>query len=201
VIIIVIVIASIALHLAFAAQLPVSNDEGSYIQDVVQADPSFLPFRDYLTKGPLFLAALKVWQIVAQPENMLQWRYFSALTWAAVVAAFWLLAAEINFSRRAQVISTALMALPAGAVVLTSYVVLQPLSILLSLMGFWLALRSLRRNEPLGLTLGAFIIAAAYFVRASSIVSVLAAGLAIFLYYRGGTFCVRIGYRTSCRAL
>lgn len=170
---------TIILHALLASRLPVINDEGAYIQDVLQTKLAFLPVRDFLTKGLLYFAFLKIWQIVTGPESILSWRLFSAVTWAGAVVLSLAITRDLNFSRRAQVITGTLFAVCPAAVALTTPLLLQPLSITLALLAVWIVLRACRSGERALFIAGAMIMTSAYLVRSSSAVVALVGALII----------------------
>lgn len=64
-VILVIMLASLALHVGFISRLNIVEDESGYMQDAAQISWQVLPFREFGgTKGPIFLVTLKVWQLV-----------------------------------------------------------------------------------------------------------------------------------------
>lgn len=174
---------SIALHVAFAAHLPLVNDEGAYIQDVLQAKTDFMPLRDYLTKGPVYLVLLKIWQQVI-PHAVLAWRTFATVSWAGALAAMWLLCRRLELRPPMRLLVIALMALSPAVVAVTTPLLLQTTSVPIVIWAIVAALKGSQENRRSFIILAAFLITIAFFVRVSSVVGGLVAILGIGYYSR-----------------
>lgn len=178
---IVLLLAALSLlaHVYFARSIPIINDEGAYVQDVLQAKTSFWPFRDYLTKGPFYLVLLKLWQLLT-PHSFIAWRFLSAVSWAAATVTTWLLARELGFNRRTQLVTVLLLALSPAAIVLTTPLLLQVTSVPLMLIALYAAVRGAKTSSPHWLILSSLLMNVAFFTRVSSVVAALIGAVLIF---------------------
>ncbi len=163
------IVIGVLLHIPLAMHMPLINDEGAYIQDVLQAKISFMPLREYLTKGPAYLALLKFWQLLA-PHTVLGWRALPMLSWAAATGIFWLLLRQLVVPRLVRGIAVACMSLLPAAIALTTPLLLQTSSVPVLLLALLAVTHGARRSLRRYLVLGALIITLAFFIRVSSVV-------------------------------
>lgn len=159
----------ILLHLPMVMHTPLINDEGAYIQDVLQAKPDFLPLREYLTKGPLYLIILKAWQLVA-PHSVLGWRLLPVISWAVATGIFWQLLRQLAAPRGVRVLGVALMTLSPAAIALTTPLLLQTTSTAVMLASVLAIAYGAKQSARRWIIIGALVLTAAFFVRVSSLV-------------------------------
>jgi hypothetical protein len=198
-IVLVVALVGVGAHLFFITHFPVINDEGAYIQDVLQAEPHFLPFRDFLTKGPLYLFLLKLWQLLI-PHTIIFWRFLSAISWGVTTYLFSRLLQTLQFPVAAQLLAVLFMALLPAALSLTTPLLLQNTSGLFVIGALYLLVLGIRRQHDRFIVGAALLMAAAYFIRVSSIVPMFIAGLFIIflarqrilrmLFLYGGTLAI-----------
>jgi hypothetical protein len=172
---------SVGLHFGFISQLPLINDEGAYIQDVVQTQADFLPFRDFLTKGPLYLLVLKVWQLIA-PHTIFGWRLFSALMWGVAVYFGAALARELRLPLLTQLLVAVLLATTPATLALTTPLLLQTAMVPVGLAALTYLMRGIRQGNTSLIVLAGLLTAATYFIRVSSIVLIALGAILIVLY-------------------
>ncbi|MBI3255350.1 MAG: glycosyltransferase family 39 protein [Candidatus Andersenbacteria bacterium] len=157
------------LHMDFAASMPIVNDEGAYIQDVMQMDGRLLPFRDYLTKGPAYLACLWLWHLII-PNTMLAWRLFSAIAWVLAGIGFWLCMKEWGLNPKARISASAAFSLMPAAISLTVPLLLQTASVPVSLFALWLVLRAVNSQSSYVMAASAALMGLGFFIRVSTVV-------------------------------
>lgn len=167
-ILLLLILISFGVHVWFSARLPVINDEGSYVQDVQQSTLNFWPLRDFLTKGPIFLLVLKAWVSVV-PHSYVAWRLLSAVAWAFVIFLSYLLAKKLKFSETQRLLAASLLALLPAANVLTSTVLLQPVSVALGLAALLLFIQAKEKQTFKAFVLSSLVFVLAYLARASTI--------------------------------
>ncbi len=163
------IVIGVLLHIPLAAHMPLINDEGAYIQDVMQAKASFMPLREYLTKGPAYLVILKLWQLLT-PHTVLGWRALPILSWAAATGIFWLLLRQLSAPRLVRGIAVACMSFLPAVVALTTPLLLQTTSVPVLLLALLAVAYGARHSLRRYIVLGALIITLAFFIRVSSVV-------------------------------
>lgn len=169
----------IALHIWLALTTPLIIDEGAYIQDVLQSSGTLLPFRDFLTKGPMYLFFLWLWSHIV-PHTVVTWRLFSALSWAFGGFVFWKLTHEIGLRERSRLIAVAAWNLMPAAVALTTPLLLQTSSVAVSVLGMLLGLRAITRNSWKLASCSALIFTIAFFIR---ITAAIPAAMMLLFYF------------------
>lgn len=175
------ILTSLLLHVWLALHMPLINDEGAYIQDVMQAKLSFIPLRDYLTKGLAYLALLKVWLLLT-PHTVLAWRLFPAFFWAAATVALWWWLRQLGMPGAVRIISAALMGLLPGAVALTTPVLVQTTSVPAGLISLVVLMAGLRRQKTSWIALAAIMLAVSFFMRVTTLALGLIGVSMIWLY-------------------
>lgn len=174
------------LHLWLALLTPVIIDEGAYIQDALQSSSKLLPFKDFLTKGPLYIFAIWLWSFVV-PNTLLAWRLFSAVIWAIGGWFFWKLTIEFNFRPRARLFAAAAFNLLPAAIALTTPLLLQTASTSAVVLALVLVLRAIRNQSRMLAMYSGIIFTAAFFVRITAVVPAAIAFLMYMLLARPGS--------------
>ncbi len=169
------------LHVWLGLTTPVIIDEGAYIQDVLQSSLDLLPFRDFLTKGPLYLFILWLWSFIA-PNTVIAWRLFSAIFWIAGGWFFWKLLIELNLRKRSRLLAVFAFSLIPAVVALTTPLLLQTASVAISMLGLLFALRAAKRASLQLAALAAIVFAFAFFVRVTVAIPALVAFCFYFLF-------------------
>ena len=177
------VLTSLILHIWMAWRFPGVIDEGAYLMDAWQTTSGFLPFRDFLTKGPLYIVLLKIWQVFL-PNSLELLRTLSPVAWAAVVWLSARLSDSLGLPRAGQIVVAWALAILPAAVTLSTPLLLQVVSTALIVGGVWLAVRSAQQGKANLAVFSALVLVAAYFVRSSSLVGFLVAGCIFFLWKR-----------------
>ncbi len=178
----ILILATFVIHIFLAQRLPAVTDEGAYLQDAQQAQLTFLPFRDYLTKGPLFIGLLASWQKLFG-YDLFTGRLLSAFIWALAVYLTAIFGRIIDLKGWYYIAAFAMSVLPA-AVSLTTPMLLQSMSTVVVLAGLILVLRGVKGDHLGMLIFGALLLAGGYLVRSSSLVLVITGTIAIILYGR-----------------
>lgn len=175
------VVLTVVLHGWLSMRLPIIIDEGAYLQDAWQSSLDRFPFRDFLTKGPIYIFLLKVWQIIA-PQSMAAWRLMSALAWGGVVWLSAVLARRVGLSGRVQVVVAALMALLPGVAAASTPLLLQVVSTCLVVAALVMLLKGLQEERNAWVIGAGVVMTAAFLTRVSS-VAAAAASLALILMF------------------
>lgn len=132
-IIVLLMVTSTLLHVWLALQLNIVEDESAYLQDAAQLRPDFLPFRDYgATKGPFFLALLKLWQLATGP-TILASRLFTSFAHVASIPLLYILTRSLSGRALVGLLAAAWWGIAAVAVSLTTNVMHIPWELLLVL--------------------------------------------------------------------
>lgn len=179
----ILVAVTIIFHAWFAQQLPLIIDEGAYLQDAAQTTWTFWPLRDFLTKGPVYVLALKAWGWFT-PEGLIGWRMMSAIGWAGVVAFSVVLARRFHLPLPAQFLTGVLMAISPGVVGVTTPLLLQVLSSLFAVAALWSVLRGIQEDRLIFVVLGAGLMTAGFFTRVSTAAAGIAGAVMILLMAR-----------------
>lgn len=157
------------LHLWLGMVTPLIIDEGAYIQDALQSSSHLLPFRDFLTKGPLYIFALWLWSFIV-PHTVIAWRLFSAIAWVAAGWFFWKLTLEWELNKRSRLIATTAFSLMPAAIALTTPLLLQTASCAVAILGLVVALRSIKNNSVRHAMYAGILFTTAFFVRVTAVV-------------------------------
>lgn len=203
-------VATVGLHIWFARQLPLIIDEGAYLQDARQTQlgggfagqDTFLPFRDFLTKGPVYVLLLKTWLAIS-PDTLVGWRLLSALSWAGVVGAVAALARRFGLSASAQIIAAALLALLPGVIAATVPLLLQVVSTLFAVLAIFILLKGSQERRMSLIAVGALLMAAGYLTRSSTVAAGLAGAVLVLLFaqQRWRAFGVYVGTGIAAMAV
>ncbi|MEX0650114.1 MAG: hypothetical protein WD200_03870 [Candidatus Andersenbacteria bacterium] len=170
-------------HFWSANIFPLNNDEGAYLQDAVQTNVHNVPIADFLTKGPVYIYLLKMWQIIV-PDSILWLRTLSAIAWSAVILLFDVFLRRNRVTPLLRGITAALLALSPAAVVLTTPLLLQVVSTMFVVGGLAaLATGSSKKNQYYIALAGALMVIA-YLTRASSAVGIFMGLLYLLLFNR-----------------
>lgn len=177
----VLMVLTLVFHVWRSHTAPVIIDEGAYLQDAVQTSAHFLPFRDFLTKGPIYIVLLKIWREVA-PDVLVGWRLLSALSWAGVVGLSAILARRVGLPARVQLITAALLALLPGVVSASTPLLLQVVSTLFAVVAAAALLKGAQENRPLFVGLGSLLMTVGYLTRSSTVAAAIAGAVLLFLF-------------------
>jgi len=120
-------IVSLILHLPYMYAYPAVNDEGSYLMDIAQFENGRLPFRDFLTKGPLFLVLLSP-AVLSHGPSLIAARVLIAFAAAIEVVLISLLARAL-WGRAAGIAAAILSAAMPAVVSQSTHVFLQPMEL------------------------------------------------------------------------
>ncbi len=123
------------LRIAYAAHLPLSNDEGSYLYDGLLLSQGKWPFNYSFSRSPV-LMFLVAPTIAIFGRSYIAGRMISIFAGLASSAVLYLLGKRL-FNKRVGFAAFVMFALLAPAVVHTSYLLTQPLEILLVLLGVY----------------------------------------------------------------
>lgn len=185
------VVAHILLHAPFLVPYPGVNDEGSYLMDIQNIRAGYWPFRDTLTKGPLFLLVLAPVALFL-PHSLLPARLLVAGVSGIEVLLLYLLGRRLG-GPTVGLLAAALWALSPITVAQTSQLFLQPFSLPLVTLALILALPPSGHTPSRGNVLAAFLtprrvamlagvlLALAYCVRASSLAFIVPALALVFI--------------------
>ncbi|TSC62736.1 MAG: Uncharacterized protein G01um1014106_596, partial [Parcubacteria group bacterium Gr01-1014_106] len=171
------VVAHMLLHAPFLLRYPGVNDEGSYLMDIQNIRAGYWPFRDTLTKGPLFLVLLAPVALFFS-HTLLPARMMVAGVSGIEVLLLYMLGRRFG-GQTVGLLAAALWALSPVTVAQTSQLFLQPFSLPLVTLALLLAFPHSASPAPQGTqrapthartALGAgILLALAYLVRASSL--------------------------------
>lgn len=133
IILLLVMAASLLLHLWLIPQLYIVEDESAYLQDAAQIRTDFLPFREFgATKGPFFLVLLKFWQVVTG-QTIFAGRLFSSLAHVASIPLLYVLTRNLTGQKNVGLFAAAWWAVATVAVSLTTNIMHIPLELLLIL--------------------------------------------------------------------
>lgn len=181
VLIFIFIVFGVMLHIWLSVSTPLIIDEGAYIQDVLQTSSQLMPFRDFLTKGPLYLGLLWLWSFIV-PHAVATWRLFPALSWALGAWCFWGLLKEFNIGQKARVLSVFAFTLIPASVALTTPLLLGSTSIAVSIFGLLLAIRAAKRASWQLVVSAALVFTAGFLIRITSALPAIIGVLALLLY-------------------
>ena len=183
-------LGGLVLRLAYAAHLPLSNDEGSYLYDGLLLSQGKWPFLTSFSRAPV-LMFLTSGVVRVFGRSFLAGRMISIL---AGLGSAWLLylIGQRLINRRVGVLALLFYALSAPCVVHTIYLHTQPLELFFVLVGIWFVLREIgeiREMEETG-GVGGFVLAGMFFglavlVRETAALYPAVAVAAILLLARG----------------
>lgn len=173
------IILGAVLHIWLGTSAPLIIDEGAYIQDVLQSSSGLLPFRDFLTKGPLYLFLLWLWSFII-PNTVIAWRLFSIIAWSVGGWWFWKLVSELRLRPRSRILASLAFNLIPAAIALTTPLLLQTVSVPVSIIGLVLALRAGRTGDKRLAILSAAFFTVAFFMRVTAIVP---ASIGLVVYF------------------
>lgn len=173
------------LHIHMGIATPVIIDEGAYIQDVLQTSGSLFPFRDFLTKGPLYLFVLWLWSFIV-PNTIIAWRLFAMVSWATGGFVFWKLTEQFGLDKRARLLAVAAFNVAPAAVALTTPLLLQTTSVTVSLIGLLVAHIAIQKSSVKFVALSASIFTAAFLMRVTSAIPALIALVLILFIAKPG---------------
>lgn len=174
-------ILTLVLHVWRSFSAPVIIDEGAYLQDAFQSRSNFLPFRDFLTKGPVYVLLLKIWRALV-PDVLAGWRLLSAISWVAVVGVGALLARRFSLPGSVQVAAAALLALLPGVVSASTPLLLQVTSTLFAVLAIVSLLTGAQEGRRSWVVLGSLLMMAGYLTRASTIAAGVAGVVVLLLF-------------------
>ncbi|MBI1833779.1 MAG: glycosyltransferase family 39 protein [Candidatus Andersenbacteria bacterium] len=174
-------VVTFALHITTAKTIPLNNDEGAYLQDALQAQEGFVPVKDFLTKGPVYVYVLSIWTNLV-PFAVPFLRLLSTGAWIAGVLLVYRLSRELGLSVGIALTAAALLALSPAAVLLSTPLLLQSISAVLVLGGLLLTIMGAKRENVWFVVVSAICMVAAYLTRASSIPAAVV-GLGIILWF------------------
>lgn len=177
----VLMIVTVIFHVYLAQRLPVIIDEGAYVQDAWQTTFTFLPLRDFLTKGPVYIVLLKIWQAVS-PNTIAVWRLMPALAWGGVVWLSAALARRAGFTLQVQVLVAGLLALMPGVAATSTPLLLQVVSTFLVMVALVTLLKGIQAEKSLWVIGSGVVMAAAFLTRVSSLAAAGASLLVILLF-------------------
>lgn len=175
--------ATLVLHVIAAQHLLFNNDEGAYLQDAFQVWQGLTPVKDFLTKGPVYVYLLAVWSKLV-PITVSALRLLSAFFWMACVGLAYWLGRELRLSRAVSLSIAMLLALSPATVFLSTQLLLQTVSVPLTVAALALAVRGARLASSKLVTLSAFFMVCAYLTRATSAAAAVV-GLGILLALAG----------------
>ncbi|MEK7557438.1 MAG: glycosyltransferase family 39 protein, partial [Patescibacteria group bacterium] len=177
----VLMILTIVFHVWRSHNAPVIIDEGAYLQDAFQASTDLLPFRDFLTKGPIYVVLLKIWREIT-PDVLAGWRLLSALFWAGVVGFSALLARRFGQTASVQVITAALLALLPCVVSASAPLLLQVVSTLFAVVAVLVLLKGSKENRVWLVGLGGLLMTVGYLTRSSTVAVGIAGAVLLLLF-------------------
>lgn len=175
------IVIGVVLHIWLALTTPLIIDEGAYIQDVLQTSNALLPFRDFLTKGPLYLFFLWLWSFVV-PNTAIAWRLFSVCVWALGSWWFWQLTLELGMKVRSRLLATLAFTLMPAAIALTTPLLIQTVSVAVALVGLLFALRAAKNCMWHFAAYSAIIFTIAFLVRVTAVIPACIALFILFVY-------------------
>lgn len=166
---------SLFLHANLAGSLNIVEDESAYLMDAWQSNFHILPFREFgATKGPIFLYALKAWQLLTE-QTVESGRLFTSLMHVVSIPLLYALTRRLTQSRAAAFFASSLWALTPVAVSLTTNVTHIPLEIVF----IFTALLFATRAHPIPAAIFFFL---AILTRATA-VSFLPVIIAVLFFY------------------
>lgn len=175
------IVAGIALHMRSTKYLPLNNDEGAYLQDAYQVQHGFIPVRDFLTKGPVYVYVLATWRSLVG-LHLPALRALSALSWSVAGGLVYVLAKRMTAPTEVAVAAAVLLIVSPAAIFLTTPLLLQTVSVPIGLAALYVCLRGAQDKKTELVTLSAVLMVVVYMTRASSIVYAVL-GLIIILYF------------------
>lgn len=198
----ILVVTHIILHAPFLLSYPGVNDEGSYLMDIQDIRAGYWPFRDVLTKGPLFLIAIAPVALFL-PHTLLPARLLVAGLSGVEVILLYVLGRNIG-GQTVGLLAATLWALAPVTIAQTSQLFLQPFSIPLVTLALILVFSA--HDAPMSETertssafterrkalVAGILLALAYLVRASSLAFIPPA-LLLLLFRRD----MRVGFRNA----
>lgn len=163
-------------HIPFVLSYPIVNDEGAYLMDLANLRDGYWPFRDTLTKGPLFLAVLAPWVWIF-PQSILAARLVAVAASAVEAVLLYHLGWRL-WGRGVGLLAATLWTFSPTTIAQTSQLFLQAVSLPLALLGLVILVgprTSATPPLPRRALLAGLAFAAAYLARASSLAFLAAA--------------------------
>lgn len=176
------VVIHVLLHLPFVRSYPGVNDEGAYLMDIQNLKSGIWPFRDTLTKGPLFLAVLAP-VVLAAPPSVVPARMLVVCLSAINLLLVFRLGDRLA-GRGGGLLAASLWAFSPLVITQTTQLFLQPLELVFVLSALLIILsvvdpppgaapapaaRASRRRRIPAPTRAGILLAAAYLTRASAL--------------------------------
>ncbi len=166
-------LAAFLVHVPYILSYPIVNDEGAYLMDIANLRDGAWPFRDFLTKGPVFLLAILP-AALAHPPSVVFVRVVIAAA-ASLGAALSALLARRLWGRTAGVTAGILSAFTPAVVAQSSQIFLQPIELLFVTSAFLLTTPRFRESRAaasasrLRFLIAGMVLAFGYLTRVSAL--------------------------------
>ena len=181
-IVLVIVVLGLSLRLYAAQAVWIDSDEGNYFYDASMVSEGKVPFRDFLTRAPVYIYMLSGFTGTFG-ESLLVARGFSVIVAALSIIFVFGIGKEL-YGKRIGLLAAGIYALSPFVIFFDVLGATQPLQKLLIIAGMFLFVRGLK-SERLGyyVLTGAFL-GAAYLIRQSTAIFFLTIPIFVYAYTR-----------------
>lgn len=139
-------IAAAGFRVMYAAQMPLTNDEGNYLYDAQSLLRGVLAGGDGYVKAPLVIVWISIWQFFLG-NTLLAGRIASVAISALTILPVYFLAREL-WGRKHALVSAAIWALFGVAIIFGIYIHTQPVSLFFGVSGLATLAMALSGNTP-----------------------------------------------------
>lgn len=162
----------------------VDGDEGNYLYDAKLLLEGLVPYKDYLTRSPLYLVMLAI-PIKVLGTTLIAGRIISTLSAAATTILLYFLGKEL-YNKRVGLLSSLVYALLPFAIFWSSVIKTEPNVAVFNVLALVLFLRALKSQRGIYFVLSGFVIGLAILIRESALVI-----LFVEIIFMGGLFVMR----------
>lgn len=154
-------------RVSYSYNLPVTNDEGSYLYDAFNINQGLIPLKDFLTKSlPLIYTLAGAIKILG--NSLTVGRFISIFVSFISSIFIYLIGGEL-FNKRVGLIASGLFWAFPSIAAYTILVHTEPFQVTLILISTYLIVKGLRLNKLSSLYLAGLLVGGAFFVRQSSL--------------------------------
>lgn len=192
VMILIILILGALVRVKYATTLPVTNDEGAYLYDTLNIRNGMLPLADFLTKSIPFIYLLAFTQEIFG-NSLTVGRIFISLISLFTSIFLYLLTKNLFDEKRAIIVASFYWAFPLIAAY-TTLIHTEPLQSALTVSSFYFLFIFLRNGHLIPFLLSVILISTSFFVRQSSLVSLVLPTLFGLYFYKKKLYVKTILY-------
>lgn len=164
-----VVALSVFIHMKFIRSMQITNDEGAYLYDALNIRNGLIPYRDFLTKGLLFVYPLSIFTYLG-PNSFVAGRFMNVVV-SVLTAMVLCLLTKRTFPKYKDIgfIAFFIYLLFPVTILFTSYIQIQPFQVLFSCLSLLLAIKSVQEKKHLYILFSGLVLGLGYFVRVTSI--------------------------------